>query len=489
MWRVVDAVAAGVGVPSPDELTTELEVSACVMQAGPKRVLMLGLPLLEVLPVDQLRAVIAHELGHFASGDTRADARTGAIESAMDEAMRSSGFGGPAIWAYRLLYRAAAGLHSRARERAADIMSVEVAGTDATLAALRSVGRIAVIDEEVGRRTSMFFRAHLRAPVGEAYRALLAADPVAVETRLEEFLKDEAGSINDSHPPLADRIEAISALPRVEQPADGTPAASLLGLPESDLEGRLLARQLPLTDWASVARAAGQEEVLLDSLSIRDFSQVDNIDPTLAGLLDWLETDDRDPDGVEWATWLLPSMVRSALYERGLASAVDVSWSLDEELIWDEQVPGIVDAWTEALAGRTERLRELLTAAGVDASVPPAKPRSDWLLAVRSHVWSRGQVVDAYLFRTGLLLLPSVKKMPGHERFERVNELPFEAAKALPDARWVAVEDIASISLLGERIKLRSGERIRLREMLGSLDLPDEDEVDMAFDRLRDELR
>src|SRR5918992_652885 len=53
------------------------DVNAAVFQRGGllgfggQRVLLVGLPLIDTLTVRQLRAVIAHEFGHFHSGDTR----------------------------------------------------------------------------------------------------------------------------------------------------------------------------------------------------------------------------------------------------------------------------------------------------------------------------------------------------------------------------------------------------------------------------------
>jgi len=42
-----------------------------IMGCGSRRVMGLGLPLLQVLSVYQLRAVLAHEFGHFHGGDTK----------------------------------------------------------------------------------------------------------------------------------------------------------------------------------------------------------------------------------------------------------------------------------------------------------------------------------------------------------------------------------------------------------------------------------
>ena len=38
---------------------------------GGRRIMGLGLPVMQILTVDELRSVIAHEFGHYASGDTK----------------------------------------------------------------------------------------------------------------------------------------------------------------------------------------------------------------------------------------------------------------------------------------------------------------------------------------------------------------------------------------------------------------------------------
>jgi Zn-dependent protease with chaperone function len=81
LWALVDEVSAELGVRPPDDLRLVEDVNAFVHQdtrllglVGGRRHMGIGLPLLEVLTVDQLRGVIGHELGHYAGGDTRVSA-------------------------------------------------------------------------------------------------------------------------------------------------------------------------------------------------------------------------------------------------------------------------------------------------------------------------------------------------------------------------------------------------------------------------------
>jgi Zn-dependent protease with chaperone function len=70
---MVEHVAATVGVPAPDVLALDTEYRASLEVVGWRRrpVLVLGWPLWNVLDRQAKVALIAHELGHLASGDVR----------------------------------------------------------------------------------------------------------------------------------------------------------------------------------------------------------------------------------------------------------------------------------------------------------------------------------------------------------------------------------------------------------------------------------
>ena len=77
LFEVLVGIATATQQEMPSEVYLTAEVNAWVMHRGgimgfgSRRVMGLGLPLLEVLSVSQLRAVLAHEFGHFHGGDTK----------------------------------------------------------------------------------------------------------------------------------------------------------------------------------------------------------------------------------------------------------------------------------------------------------------------------------------------------------------------------------------------------------------------------------
>ncbi|MET7455047.1 M48 family metalloprotease [Streptomyces sp. NPDC005574] len=230
LWRTVRELADGVGTRVPSRIVLTAEVDASVSEAvrlfgllpGPLR-LHLGVPLVQGLSEAQLRAVLAHELGHRADAGTRfatlaLRARTHALRTVTRIGRRADRAAAreriPSAYA-RLCLRSTLAV-ARRQEYAADAAAVRVAGRDATASALRE---LPVLEAAFG-----FYRvnyamlgsgAGLLPPRGEVFggfgrmlsarrleMAGLRADPSAGPS-----------SPYDSHPPLADRVRRIEELP------------------------------------------------------------------------------------------------------------------------------------------------------------------------------------------------------------------------------------------------------------------------------------
>src|SRR5262245_14286177 len=75
LFGAIDEVAAATGQAPPEDVYLMNDVNAFVSQRGgimgfgSRRVMALGLPLMQALTIDELKAVLAHEFGHFHSGD------------------------------------------------------------------------------------------------------------------------------------------------------------------------------------------------------------------------------------------------------------------------------------------------------------------------------------------------------------------------------------------------------------------------------------
>src|SRR5574341_159627 len=152
LWAEVRAVGDALGAPHPQEIHVVHDANAFVYQESrllglrPGKVVMgIGMPLLGVLPVGQLRAVLAHEFGHVSGGDMRLGPVVYRVRSSLLRVVESLGDGllGKAFAAYFRMFMRLTMAVSRAQELAADAGAVRLAGREATATALRN---IAIID-------------------------------------------------------------------------------------------------------------------------------------------------------------------------------------------------------------------------------------------------------------------------------------------------------------------------------------------------------
>ncbi|WP_030745995.1 M48 family metallopeptidase [Streptomyces sp. NRRL S-31] len=315
LWALVRELAAAAGTRAPDRILLTGEVNASVSETprllglvpGPRR-LTLGVPLLTGLTEAQLRSVLAHEFGHFTGGDTRlsalvvrgrvqigrvigqfhdrADDKVAADRARQERAsakrvakgrkakeIDTAGVGltyrtMAAIYtAYGKLYLRASLSTARGQEFAADLAAARIAGRDATASALRAIPALSAShDFYTESYATLGLPARLMPPRGEFFggfdRMLTAREPELAQLRAE--LPEEQTGAYDSHPPIAERVRRIEALPADGRADEGTgaalslltdPARSLAALEDAVLVNRLLAYERA-ADWQQLLDAA-----------------------------------------------------------------------------------------------------------------------------------------------------------------------------------------------------------------------------------------
>jgi Zn-dependent protease with chaperone function len=263
LWSEVRAMAESVGTRPPDEIRLGSVANASVWEDARllglrpgRRHLYLGVPFLRACDPGQMRAVLAHELGHYSGHHTRLAVLTyrgmRAIRHTID-AVGPNSIGGLLFSGYATIYAVVSLTVRRGMELEADRASVRAAGYEATVRALRDAPRI-ILNWEA------FLASYVKWNRGEGYTPaqLLAWFDWLIEHRRADL--DRAGQKRarperwDSHPPTRERIKAIKNLP-------GTPGA--LDPPSNDpLVGDLdlLAAALPTTGFAEHLDHLAQQE-------------------------------------------------------------------------------------------------------------------------------------------------------------------------------------------------------------------------------------
>jgi len=243
LHRLVGDVALSADQEPPARIYLTPDVNAAVFQTGGllglggERQMLVGLPLIDSLTVRQLRAVIAHEFGHFHGGDTRLGPwfyRTyDALERtvvALHEA--ESIWRKPFTWYLDLFLRRTAGLKRR-QEFLADELAARLGGRDITISGLRAIAKAApAFNGYWSAEAVPVLESGHRPPLLEGFRRFRDAGAVsqATEQILAEEMKAEADPY-DTHPPLPVRIAALERLPDSEPPpekGDDQPAVTLL---------------------------------------------------------------------------------------------------------------------------------------------------------------------------------------------------------------------------------------------------------------------
>ncbi|WP_449351741.1 M48 family metallopeptidase [Streptomyces shaanxiensis] len=254
LWEQVRAAAEATGQRPPDELYLVAEVNAAVTEQSRllglrhgRRRMFLGLPLLAGLTVPQLRAVLAHEFGHYGNLDTRLGGLTMRGREALMHTVEAFQQGstqlhqaiGALYVGYARMYLRTTQSVARHQELAADRMAVRYAGREATAAALRT---IPVLDGAYAHYLETYAAIGgslgVLPPVGEVhggFRRLLAARTGERLAALSAGHRPPRPHKYDSHPPMAERIALIDKLPaddRPDQSADETVGLSLLRDPD-----------------------------------------------------------------------------------------------------------------------------------------------------------------------------------------------------------------------------------------------------------------
>jgi Zn-dependent protease with chaperone function len=269
LFAALRQVARDTGQAMPSEIFLVAQLNAWVAQRGgfmgfgSRRVMGLGLPLLEALSVRQFRAVLAHEFGHYYGGDTRLGPWIYKTRAAIERTLQglrhhSTALATPFQWYGQGFLRITHAV-SRQQEFTADALAARTVGARPLVEGLRALhGSDPAFSAYWSQEVAPMLQLGARPPIAAGFRRFIEVPRVRsamAESVEHEMAEGQAGPY-DTHPCLRDRVAAVASLPPGDEASNDPPAFSLLERTD-ELEARLLeflggkkAPALAPVDWA-----------------------------------------------------------------------------------------------------------------------------------------------------------------------------------------------------------------------------------------------
>lgn len=235
LFAALDDVARAVGEPMPAEVYVTPEMNAGVLQRGSRRVMVLGLPLMQVMSISEMRAVLAHEFGHYKGGDTKLGPWVYRTRETIERTLTTVSRQGallqiPFLLYGRLFMQVSQGV-SRQQEFAADMLAARTVGAKPMIEGLRKLSTGSIAFAAYWRQEFVpLLEAGFQPPLAEGFARFLAEPKIMkeVESAAKEQLAQKKADPYDSHPPDAERIAALSALPQGPEVGDEPAAITLV---------------------------------------------------------------------------------------------------------------------------------------------------------------------------------------------------------------------------------------------------------------------
>jgi heat shock protein HtpX len=247
LFGVIDDVARATKQATPRHVHAIPDVNAWVstrggvLGIGGRRVMGLGVPLLHLLTVDQLKAVLAHEFGHYGGGDTKVGRLVyhtrlglGRTLQAVDGKLVSVLFG----FYGKLVMRVSTAV-ARHQEFAADRFAAQATSGQDLADSLQHL-------DKCGGMFPLFYVSNMLpvveegywAPVGQGFAAFCSS-PSFVNAKVTVGGADDAAALEstyDSHPSTSARVAALSKLGPASARVTDTRIAGTLLRESSDLD-------------------------------------------------------------------------------------------------------------------------------------------------------------------------------------------------------------------------------------------------------------
>lgn len=271
LFASLDGVASATKQAMPAEVFLAPDLNAFVAQRGgimgigSRRVMGLGLPLLQALTIKELEAVLAHEFGHFDAGDTALGPWLYKTRAAIERTLanlrrRWSVISLPFLWYGKAFLRLTSAV-SRQQEFAADALAARTVGAGALASGLRTLHRDAAAFAPywAGEVLPVLRNGYLP-PLALGFGHFRAVPDIAEATGalLETEIREATADPYDTHPPLRERLAALAEDPAGQAPATQLAAISLLERTE-ELERELVTFLMPRAEAQRLKTATWEE--------------------------------------------------------------------------------------------------------------------------------------------------------------------------------------------------------------------------------------
>ena len=222
LFAFIREIAGDMHQRMPDDIYLDHDANIWVAQRGGtlgfggRRVMSIGLPLLQALPAAEFKAVLAHEFGHYTSHDVKLGPwlyRTARAMSHTLEGLDDSLLRAPFEW-YNNIFLDLTFAISRRQELIADAAAARVAGATAMTCALRRVNAVAPAYRLYFQRDVFpVLRAGFLPPIAQGF------DQFLLTPRSRDFAtlhisaaqRPRKARRHDTHPPLSERLEALGS--------------------------------------------------------------------------------------------------------------------------------------------------------------------------------------------------------------------------------------------------------------------------------------
>ncbi|TXK42547.1 M48 family metallopeptidase [Nonomuraea sp. C10] len=271
LWQTVEDLARRVRTAPPDEIRLLPDVNAAVAEdtrflglKATRRRMYIGLPLLQTLTVDEMRAVLGHELGHYSGAHTRLGAPVYRGRVSLIATVRGLDrhpFVQRLFTWYAKLYMRVSQAVSRRQELEADELAVAIGGRQAMADALRKIHYTAAAWElYTATYLSMAGAGGCRpAAVFGGFQSMLNDESRRAQLT-ELAARPEETSPYDSHPSLAERLAAVERLPEPEHVPD--PRSALMLLHDADVAANAVEGSLWTPQAAAALRPVSWDELV-----------------------------------------------------------------------------------------------------------------------------------------------------------------------------------------------------------------------------------